>query len=85
MPNAGTVIAHPDGHYAISTTGNPGMATGGMGDALAGMYWEEDVPMPSRWLMPGIFGKIRLPLQFRELPRREVAPRRLQGIRELRL
>ncbi len=37
LKGSGTVIAIPGGHYAINPTGNPGMASGGMGDALAGM------------------------------------------------
>ena len=32
-----TVIADPQGRLAVSPTGNPGMATGGMGDLLAGL------------------------------------------------
>lgn len=32
-----TLVADPDGHVYVNPTGNPGMASGGMGDVLSGM------------------------------------------------
>ncbi len=32
-----TLISDPEGHVSINTTGNPGMASGGMGDTLTGV------------------------------------------------
>lgn len=37
LKGCGTVLATPGGHWAINTTGNPGMGSAGMGDVLSGI------------------------------------------------
>jgi NAD(P)H-hydrate epimerase len=37
LKGARTIVAEPSGEYGIAVAGNPGMASGGMGDVLAGI------------------------------------------------
>ncbi len=37
LKGAGSVLAYPSGGWAINSSGNPGLASGGTGDVLAGM------------------------------------------------
>ena len=57
LKGAGTIVAHPDGRFFVNPTGNPGMASGGMGDVLTGViagFIAQGVP-PGRAARIGVY------------------------------
>lgn len=57
LKGAGTLIAAPNGEVWQNTTGNPGMATGGSGDVLAGIIgaWLAQGMPPARAAAFGVY------------------------------
>lgn len=78
LKGANTLVALPDGTYYFNSTGNPGMAVGGMGDVLtgiiAGLLTQNYTPEESALLgvfLHGLAGDLALSEQSQEslLPR----------------
>ncbi len=61
LKGAHSIIAEPDGQFSINTSGNPGMATAGMGDVHAGILGsllaQGVQPGPAAWSATYIHGR----------------------------
>ncbi|MDR7446472.1 MAG: NAD(P)H-hydrate dehydratase, partial [Armatimonadota bacterium] len=55
-----TVVASPEGRVVVNPTGNPGMASGGMGDVLTGavaaLLGQGLVPFDAAWVAAYLHG-----------------------------
>jgi hydroxyethylthiazole kinase-like uncharacterized protein yjeF len=88
LKGAGSVIAAPDGRYAINPTGSPALATAGTGDVLAGMLGsflaqglgDWDAALAATWL----HGRAAEDSGDAGLVAGEVAPRAADVLRRLR-
>ena len=61
LKGAHSIIAEPDGQFSINSSGNPGMATAGMGDVHAGILGsllaQGVQPGPAAWSATYIHGR----------------------------